>query len=138
MNSWDAKRPAIPVAKSCRKTTAASSRNCSAKTRRLQTAIDPNSQTAPNRTNRTAVGVLALVALLVFWPWLFTGQAFYWGDFGLYFRPMTALLREQLSHGRLPLWNPYLFSGAPYIGTRRRGRFIRPAYCCFSSQLLCS
>jgi hypothetical protein len=63
-----------------------------------------------------AIGVLALVALLVLWPWLFAGQAFYWGDFGLYFRPMTELLREQLTVGRLPLWNPYLFSGAPYIG----------------------
>jgi hypothetical protein len=29
---------------------------------------------------------------------------------------MTELLREQVMHGRLPLWNPYLLSGAPYIG----------------------
>ncbi|HEX8237468.1 MAG TPA: hypothetical protein VF600_16020 [Abditibacteriaceae bacterium] len=116
------------MAKLLRKTTAASSRNYSAKplsvkappakapaaTRFMQQASPQ--QRALQGTNCVAIGVLALVAVLVFWPWLFTGQALYWGDFGLYFRPMTELLREQLTHGRLPLWNPYLFCGAPYIG----------------------
>jgi hypothetical protein len=47
---------------------------------------------------------------------LFTSQSFYWGDFGLYFWPMSDLLREHLIQGHLSLWNPYLFCGTPYVG----------------------
>jgi hypothetical protein len=47
---------------------------------------------------------------------LFDGKALYWGDFGLYFIPLTRFLHNQLLRGTLPLWNPWIFSGSPSIG----------------------
>jgi len=63
-----------------------------------------------------SVVALALVALCVFFPWIFTGKAFYWGDIGLFFLPLNHFLKESLSDGHLPLWNPYLYCGAPFVG----------------------
>ena len=61
---------------------------------------------------------LFLLALTVvyFWPQLVGGKVLYWGDVGLYFTPMSAFLRDNLLAGRLPLWNPLLLCGTPYVG----------------------
>ncbi len=37
------------------------------------------------------------------------------GDAFTYFYPYRAYAAEALRHGRLPLWNPYLFLGVPYL-----------------------
>lgn len=64
--------------------------------------------------------VLLALTLLMFGDLLFTSgnavisregtdlsrQFIYWRDFGF----------GQLKHGNLPLWNPYVFSGAPFLG----------------------
>lgn len=63
-----------------------------------------------------AVLLLLAVTLGVFWPWLFTGRAFYWGDIGLYFAPFTSYLEDNLHKGLIPLWNPELLCGTPYVG----------------------
>jgi hypothetical protein len=60
--------------------------------------------------------ILALIDVLVFFPWLFVGKAFYWGDIGLFFLPLSQFLKINLATGHIPLWNPYLFCGAPYVG----------------------
>ena len=44
------------------------------------------------------------------------GQALYWGDIGLYFGPMAGFLKQNLNAGRLPLWNPLILCGTPYVG----------------------
>ncbi len=44
------------------------------------------------------------------------GQALYWGDIGLYFAPMASFLKQNLNTGHLPLWNPLLMCGTPYVG----------------------
>ncbi len=54
--------------------------------------------------------------LLYFWPQLVRGRALYWGDIGLYFLPMQGFLRQNLLAGRVPLWNPLILCGTPYIG----------------------
>ena len=48
-------------------------------------------------------------------PWL-TGQVFYWGDTGSYFLPLHQFLRRELLAGRLPLWNPFMLCGTPFVG----------------------
>jgi hypothetical protein len=63
-----------------------------------------------------AVILLALIAVSVFAPWIFLGRAFYWGDIGLFFLPLNHFLKASLASGTIPLWNPYLFCGAPYVG----------------------
>ena len=59
---------------------------------------------------------LLLLTLIYFWPQLVEGRVLYWGDIGLYFTPMQEFLRENLRAGRLPLWNPLILCGTPYVG----------------------
>ncbi len=61
------------------------------------------------------VGLLGLT-LIYFWPQVVGGRALYWGDIGLYFLPMQTFLKTGLTAGRLPLWNPLILCGTPYIG----------------------
>ena len=61
--------------------------------------------------------LLLVVAVGVFWPWLFAGRALYWGDEGVYFQPLLHFERAQLRRGLLPLWNPFLFCGTPFVGS---------------------
>lgn len=60
--------------------------------------------------------LLAVLTLLYFWPQLVRGRALYWGDIGLYFLPMQVFLRQNLLAGRVPLWNPLILCGTPYVG----------------------
>ena len=57
-----------------------------------------------------------LVDLLFFGKVLIPGRYLYGGDFMTYFYPMKQFLRTYvLEHDRLPLWNPYLLCGYPFI-----------------------
>jgi hypothetical protein len=57
-------------------------------------------------------GALALAA---FSRCLFLGQAYFDNDLLAQFGPWRAFLRGQLLAGHLPLWNPYLLGGCPFI-----------------------
>lgn len=57
-----------------------------------------------------------LLTIVYFWHQLVRGRALYWGDIGLYFAPMLSFLHENLRTGRIPLWNPWILCGAPYVG----------------------
>jgi hypothetical protein len=63
-----------------------------------------------------AAGLLILLTFFYFWLQLVTDKHLYWGDIGLYFRPMLEFLHAQLLLGRIPLWNPNILCGAPYVG----------------------
>ncbi len=63
-----------------------------------------------------AAVLLAGGAAWTFRALLLQNKAFYWGDIGLYFAPMLAFLHDNLRAGRIPLWNPQLLCGAPYVG----------------------
>jgi len=67
------------------------------------------------RKLRVPIGLLILT-LIYFWPQLMEGRVLYWGDIGLYFAPMSEFLRVNLRVGRLPLWNPLILCGTPYVG----------------------
>ncbi len=41
----------------------------------------------------------------------------------LYFEPMQRFASAELRSGRLPLWNPYLLCGQPFIGNPQMGVF---------------
>jgi len=69
------------------------------------------------RAESLRAGLLLLALTLVFfWPQVGQGRILYWGDIGLYFLPMTSFLHDSLRAGRLPLWNPLLLCGAPFVG----------------------
>jgi hypothetical protein len=59
--------------------------------------------------------LLAGFVALLYWPLLFTNRVLATGDILLYFYPYRDFVAEALREGRIPFWNPYLFSGAPLL-----------------------
>lgn len=66
--------------------------------------------------------VLLLFTVVLLWP-LCRGRALYWGDILFYFEPMAAFAKSHLGQGRLPLWNPYVLCGQPFLGNPQMGIF---------------
>ena len=82
---------------------------------------------AQNRAARfggvlVAVG-LALAVLLVFRPLLLTNRVLATGDAFAYFTPYRDFANQALAAGRLPLWNPYLFLGSPFLANPQSAVF---------------
>ncbi len=69
------------------------------------------------------LAALAIVALtlLFFWQILLTNLILVGVDTFLYFYPYKAYASEALRQGRLPLWNPHLFMGAPLLANSQVG-----------------
>lgn len=65
-----------------------------------------------------ALGLLVLVALWHIGP---AGRVIAGGDLFLYFYPYWAEAARALQAGRLPLWNPYLFMGVPFLANSQVG-----------------
>lgn len=66
-------------------------------------------------TDAAAILGLGLLAMAFFWKIIFTNQVLTGVDLFAYFYPYRDFASEALSQGRLPLWNPYLFMGAPLL-----------------------
>jgi hypothetical protein len=67
-----------------------------------------------------AVATVALV-LLFFWKLAFTNLILARGDTFLYFYPYWDYRAHALLAGHLPLWDPLLFMGAPYLANSQAG-----------------
>jgi hypothetical protein len=73
----------------------------------------------------TALVLLALVVLAFFWPLLLAGQ---WiprggGDLVSFLWPMYRFAARSLRAGVVPLWNPHLYSGAPFVADNQSSVF---------------
>jgi hypothetical protein len=67
------------------------------------------------RNDLLALGGMALFVLLLLWRILLTNQILVGLDLFTYFYPYRAYVARALRTGYLPLWNPYLFCGAPLL-----------------------
>lgn len=68
------------------------------------------------------LAVVALAAAFSF-PLLFQGQTLCGGDIVNHYGPYRSLVKEQLSGGTLPHWNPYTFGGRPLLADIQNGVF---------------
>lgn len=75
------------------------------------------------REHVAALGWYALVATSVFWQVVVRQQVVYWGDILLYFLPMTTFAHRWLAEGVLPLWNPHILFGQPFVGNPQEWLF---------------
>lgn len=66
---------------------------------------------------------LAAGVLLVYAPLLLTNRVLGSGDAFTYFTPYRDYANTALRAGRLPLWNPYLFLGAPFLANPQTAIF---------------
>lgn len=74
-------------------------------------------QRAPRGLRRFGPALaVAAFGVLVLYRFILLGESLYWGDVYLYFLPLEHAVRQALSQGRLPLWNPYVLCGQPLIG----------------------
>jgi len=69
--------------------------------------------------------LLALVVLAFFWPLLFAGR---WiprggGDLVSFLWPTYRFAARSLRAGVVPLWNPHLYAGAPFVADNQSGVF---------------
>jgi len=62
-----------------------------------------------------AASVLAFFVLTLFAHLLFTNRVLASGDILLYFYPYRDYAASILRTGHIPLWNPYIFLGAPFL-----------------------
>jgi hypothetical protein len=82
----------------------------------------PNQETEPalrwSRYDWASLAMLALLTVLFFWriltPNLADRASFPPGDFSHQFWAFSTFEARELSAGRLPLWNPYTYAGAPF------------------------
>jgi len=66
---------------------------------------------------------LCLLVLAAFWLIGPAGRVLAGGDLFTYFYPYWAEASRALRAGRLPLWNPYLFMGVPFLANSQVGMF---------------
>jgi hypothetical protein len=86
--------------------------------------IDRGPQTADRRSlGADSLALLALLGLVMafFAKLVFTNLILARGDMFLYFYPNWNYAAETVCHGRLPLWNPYLFMGVPFLANSQTG-----------------
>src|SRR6266536_1752704 len=65
--------------------------------------------------------ILLLLVPLFFWKLAFTNLILARGDTLLYFYPYWTYRAQALLAGRLPLWQPILFMGAPFLANSQAG-----------------
>lgn len=76
---------------------------------------------APGPRKYLSYAVLFGVVLIFFAPLALTNRILARGDTFLYFYPYWHLAQEALLSGRIPLWNPTIFMGAPLLANSQMG-----------------
>jgi len=77
------------------------------------------------KSDVASLGLLLLVILAFFWPLVFAGQ---WiprggGDLVSFLWPVYRFAARSLRAGVVPLWNPHLYSGAPFVADNQSSVF---------------
>ena len=70
--------------------------------------------------------VIAAAVFALFWQVFLLDQTIFAGDTAFVFIPFRHYLVERLSHGQLPLWNPYIFGGTPSLAEAQYQLFYPP------------
>ncbi len=78
------------------------------------------------RADGLALAGYILLAAIFYAPLLLGLRRFPDGDFTHHFLPFSLFLREELLAGRLPIWNPYTYSGHPFLADIQAAVFYPP------------
>lgn len=85
------------------------------------------------RTNQRKLwplGILALLCLAFYWDtlWLPADHMIAGNDLTNMFRHWLRFATRSIRHGQFPLWNPYLFSGHPFVANPQPALFYPPTW----------
>lgn len=83
----------------------------------------PASPLSLKRQDLIALGALLALVLSFFWKLAFTNLIIARGDIFYYFYPYRDFAAQAVRAGRVALWNPYLFMGAPFMANSQAGFF---------------
>ncbi len=83
---------------------------------------------APARSRWDAVVplLLALATAGIYFPIVVEGRVFASFDTLVYFYPNASYLAQRLRTGQIPLWDPYLFAGVPFLANSQVGALYPP------------
>lgn len=79
-------------------------------------------------THGRAAGALLLAAVAFYYPLVLLGRVLVDYDAFVYFYPQRAYLGHALLSGRLPLWDPALFMGAPFLANPQTAVLYPPSW----------
>lgn len=71
---------------------------------------------------------LAAVTLAFYYPLVFLGRALVDYDAFVYFYPQRVYLAQALLAGRIPLWDPQLFLGSPFLANPQTAALYPPSW----------
>ncbi len=74
-----------------------------------------------------SIAAVFTAILLFFSEILFFKQSFFIGDIYSQFYPWKVFLTESVKNGAVPFWNPFVFSGVPFIADVQKGAFYPPS-----------
>lgn len=80
----------------------------------------------PNKVLRHMPLVALMIGIVIQFYGLFAGQVIFWGVPLLQFYPWRSLAFELAASGELPLWNPWVGSGAPLLANLQTAVFYPP------------
>jgi hypothetical protein len=66
---------------------------------------------------------LFIVTTLIYFSGQLLGTSFFWEDFVEYVYPVQTYAAKMASEGSIPFWNPYVFSGMPFMADLQVGFF---------------
>lgn len=86
-----------------------------------EVSIDPKELAFLHESNKKypkflPIGIIVCLCIIYFWQVLFLNKTFYFEDIVTFCYPLRYMLADWLKEGEFPLWNPYIFSGMPYVG----------------------
>jgi len=80
------------------------------------------------QVDRLATVGLVAAALVFYYPLVFLGRAIVDYDAFVYFYPQRTYLARSLLQGQIPLWNPDLFLGAPFLANPQTAVLYPPSW----------
>jgi hypothetical protein len=86
-------------------------------------SFQPSFSHFPRRKDVVALVALLVLVLVFFWKLAFTNLIVARGDIFDYFYPYRDFAMQAVREGRVALWNPYLFMGAPFMANSQSGFF---------------
>ncbi|MCU0425025.1 MAG: YfhO family protein [Candidatus Kapabacteria bacterium] len=73
-----------------------------------------------------AAALLFAATTLIFFGSQIMGNTYFWEDFTEYVYPAQVFAAKYLQQGEIPFWNPYTFSGTPFLADVAIGFFYPP------------
>jgi membrane protein YfhO len=77
------------------------------------------------------VSMLFMILWMIFFWRSFTGHVLSGGDLVNQYIPYKQFFKDWIGKGIFPLWNPYTFSGRPFMADIQIGMFYPPNWFCF-------